>query len=224
MTTTTKILLVSVLVLLISTEVHGQSIKVVAGNTLAGAANGAVVGLGVMGLQNDAELTPLRIGVGIGTLYGIGMGIYDLAEMGIGSDLYQVEGIFNTADYSSIIVLLDTFYGGVAGSIVGVAISLIVDSPLREGIRVGGGIGVIGGFGFGLIDALSMSHKSGTFDPNFTSDRLAPGLINIVGSENINIGLFNPSLATNPYIEKGTERLQTKVSQTLDIANLRIYF
>lgn len=224
MTSTAKILFVTVLVLLIHTLAHSQSIKVVAGSTLAGAANGALIGLGVIGLQNDADLTPLRVGVGVGTLYGIGMGIYDVAEMGTGSDFYQVEGVFNTADYSSIIVLLDTFYGGVAGSIVGVAISLIVDSPLREGIRVGGGIGVIGGFGFGLIDALSLSHRSGTFDPNLASDRLAPGLINIVGSDNINIGLFNPSFTTNPYLEKGTERFRTRVSQTVEIATLRVYF
>jgi hypothetical protein len=224
MTNPAKIFLLSILILLVSVTAYGQSIKVVAGSTLVGASNGALIGLGVMGLNNDADLTPLRIGVGVGTLYGIGMGIYDISEMGTSNDFYQVEGIFNTTDYSSLIVLLDTFYGGVAGSVVGVAVSLIVNSPLRDGIRVGGGVGIIGGFAFGLLDAFTFSHKTGIFDPNIASSRLAPGLVNFIGSDNINMGLINPAFATTPVKNKGTGHYQSFTSQTLELANLRIYF
>lgn len=224
MTKIVKSLLLITVLFVSAGLLHGQSIKVVAGSTLAGATNGALVGLGVMGLNNDADLTPLRVGVGVGTLYGIGMGIYDITYMGTDVDFYQVEGIFNTADNSSLIVLLDTFYGGVAGSLVGVAFSLIVNSPLSDGIRIGGGVGVIGGFAFGMIDALNYSHRTGDFDPNIASSRLAPGIINLSGFENFNIGLLNPTITSMPMHDNISGNIRANFSQTIELANVRIYF
>ncbi|MCH8494938.1 MAG: hypothetical protein LAT57_04810, partial [Balneolales bacterium] len=110
-----KLFILVAIILSTSHVANAQALKVAAGNTLIGTANGAVIGLSVMGLKNDSDFTPVRFGIGAGTLYGLGVGVYDVSKMD-GLGFYYVEGLFNSTEYTSLIVLLDTFYGGVTGS------------------------------------------------------------------------------------------------------------
>ncbi|MEX0857288.1 MAG: hypothetical protein WD016_04035, partial [Balneolaceae bacterium] len=55
-------------------KAHSQTIELLAGNTLNGAMNGTLLGGATMAVTNNTDFAPLRVGVGLGTLYGIGMG------------------------------------------------------------------------------------------------------------------------------------------------------
>jgi hypothetical protein len=140
------------LVSLLDIRAEGQVLRVAAGNTLIGTANGALLGLSYMGLANDANLAPVRFGIGAGTLYGMGVGFSDAIQydrMGF----YSVEGMFNTAEYTTQIVLFDSFYGGVTGAVLGMALGLMANAHVGEYMRYGASTGVFLGFGFGLFDA-----------------------------------------------------------------------
>jgi len=91
-------LLIAFLFLLTSIT-NGQALKIAAGNTIIGTANGAAIGLSVMGLTNNADLTPLRFGIGAGTLFGLGVAAYDVSNLD-GLGYYYVEGLFNSTEYT----------------------------------------------------------------------------------------------------------------------------
>jgi hypothetical protein len=171
------------------TLAQAQALKVAAGNTLIGTANGALLGVSIMGLTNSSNLDPIRFGVGAGTLYGIGVAAYDMSRMD-GLGYYVVEGTFNATEYSTLIVMLDTFYGSVTGSVLGMAVSLMANESVVKGIQYGASSGAIVGFGFGLVDAFHLSNKQSSFistPVNATNQ----GLVQITGS-NFSLALINP--------------------------------
>lgn len=187
-----------------------QGLKSLAGNTLMGTANGTLLGLGAMALTDDADWAPIRIGIGMGTLYGLGVGVYDVSVYEVGSG-YRVQGMFNSANYTSMIVLLDTFYGGVTGGVVGTAMALMVNKPLVEGLQYGTGAGIWAGFAFGLVDAFYFS---------------SPGAGSLYSSLEVNAGesttvsFLQPNLYTSPLISNGRMAITQEIG--LDVAKVTI--
>jgi len=105
------------LVLLPSLMSMAQTRTVIGGNIVNSAITGTAVGLSVMGMQNDAEIAPLRIGLGSGILIGVGLAAYDLSDSE-GGELV-VSGVLNDGQNTSVILLLDTLYGGLWGQRLG---------------------------------------------------------------------------------------------------------
>lgn len=139
--------------------------------------NGAMLGSAVMGLQNSTEYKdPLRIGVGLGMLAGVGLAAYDLIQLENGRDL--VHGTFISGNNSSVVLIIDTIYGAVAGSVIGTAIILVANEPLTDGLQYGASLGAWAGFGFGLLDTFvlsrnrTMSPMGGQFDSAITQHGL----------------------------------------------------
>ncbi len=170
-----------------------QTIQLLAGNTLNGAMNGTLLGGASMAIANNDNFYPLQVGLGIGTLYGIGMGGYDIAK-GEGQEIL-VSGLFNDGNNSSIIVLLDTFYGAAAGSIIVTSIMLVANKPLIDGLQYGSGIGAWVGFGFGIFDTFILAKRTtspvaGLYQPNNN----ATGLVGIDLRNGASLGLLNPKL------------------------------
>jgi hypothetical protein len=150
------ILLVMALFLILPQQPAGaQGLRIIASNTAMGALNGAMLGGASMALANSDDLRPLRFGVGFGTLAGLGLGIHDLVQAHNGQ--YMINGVFNRANYTSQIILLDTFYGAAIGTMVGVAVTMIMDEKLIYGLQYGVGVGTWVGIAFGLLDAFAIS-------------------------------------------------------------------
>lgn len=137
-----------------------QTINTLGENTLNGALTGTLLGGASMALTDDTDFYPLQIGLGLGTLYGLGVGAYDLLQTGGNSGI--VSGIFNDGRNSTIIVLLDTFYGAAAGAVVATSVMLVANEPLVQGLQYGAGAGAIAGFGFGLFDTFVLADRSTT--------------------------------------------------------------
>ncbi|MCH8569223.1 MAG: hypothetical protein LAT67_13190 [Balneolales bacterium] len=131
-------------------ESHAQALNIVAGNTFMGVATGAALGGATMALVNDANYRPLTMGIGLGTIGGVGIGIYDMITMSSGM---RVHGLLNSSPTSGGIIFLDTLYGAGIGGLVGMAVALIGDSSIVSGIQYGSGAGAYAGFAFGLVDA-----------------------------------------------------------------------
>lgn len=155
----TTLLAVFVILLSFSKPTCAQSGKILALDTIIGAVNGSGLGLATMAITDDSHLGPVRVGFGAGTLYGLGLGIYDVTQQA-GSG-YMISGAFSSATNTAQIVAMDTFYGGLTGGIVGFAISLIGNTDMVKGLQYGAGYGTWAGFGFGLIDAFVISKQSG---------------------------------------------------------------
>lgn len=205
---------------------HAQSLKLAAGNTLIGTANGAIIGLSVMGLNDNTDWTPIRFGVGAGTLYGLGAGIYDVSQSD-GFGFYSVDGVFNSTEYSSLIALLDTFYGSVTGTVLGLAIALMADDDIVKFMQYGASAGAIGGFAFGLVDAFYLSSSSSTYVDRYDFNDVG-GLLQVVptaGMREFKLGLIQPTI----YQIKvpGSERFissNRQFSPGLQVAHLKIPF
>lgn len=196
--------------LLLTSGAQAQGLQSLATNTLMGTANGTLLGLGTMALTDNADWAPIRIGVGLGTLYGLGVGVYDISVYEIGSG-YRVQGMFNSANHSSMIVLLDTFYGGVTGGVVGTAMALLVNKPLVKGLQYGTGAGVWGGFAFGLADAFYFSSPgAGTLYSNLTME----------AGEATTISFLQPNLFTAPLVSNGQMAITQDIG--LDVAKVTI--
>lgn len=200
------------LLLSITAGSQAQGLQTLAGSTLVGSANGALLGLGTMALANSTHTGPIRIGIGTGTLYGLGIGAYDITarEVGLG---YRVEGMFNSANYSAMIVLLDTFYGGVTGSIVGTALQLMADKPLIDGIQYGSGVGLWGGFIFGLADVFLFSDPIPSF-----------GAVPIQAQpqQRVSVLVLQPTLLAAPSLQNGNAGL--RLEPAVDLARVTIRF
>ncbi|MEO1023654.1 MAG: hypothetical protein AAFW89_14005 [Bacteroidota bacterium] len=205
---------------IVSQSLSAQSVQIIGGNTLNGALNGLALGGAVMALTDDADLAPLRVGLGTGTLYGIGMGVYDVSYSK-GNQLL-VSGFFNDGNNSSIIILLDTVYGAGAGAIVVTAVMLVANEPLVDGIQYGAGIGAWAGFGFGLVDSFLLSKRTtaprtaSVFDPG-----QAPGLLT-AQFQNHSVGFVNPSMMRT--IEATNSTLSARIVPTVDLVNLKLNF
>jgi len=156
-------IIASVIILVLSSvfqpnKAAAQTINTLGENTLNGALTGTLLGGASMALTNDTDFYPLQVGLGLGTLYGLGVGAYDLLKSG--GNPTVVSGIFNDGNNSTIIVLLDTFYGAAAGAVVATSVMLVANEPLVQGLQYGAGAGAIAGFGFGLFDTFVLADRS----------------------------------------------------------------
>lgn len=141
---------------------QSQTLRILTINTASGALTGTALGTAVVALQDNSEidLYPVQFGMGMGTLMGLGTGIYDMSRSG-GQHGYYVQGLISRSGTTGSIILLDTAYGAATGTIVGVAISLMTQSPVVKGMQFGAAAGAWGGFAFGLVDAFVLSGSSG---------------------------------------------------------------
>jgi len=199
-----------------------QSLELVGGNTLNGAMNGVVLGGATMALQNSDNLRPIRIGLGAGTLYGMGVGVYDVSRTKKGQQFY-ISGMFNDGENSSIIVLLDTFYGAAAGAVIATSVSLIIQKPIVDALQYGSGIGAWAGFGFGLFDAFMLSDG-----PNYSTQTSIPqhnvgGLLTYSNNQkSIHLGMLNPTVVSQKKITSNT--ISTDFGTAVNAIELQIDF
>ncbi len=105
MQTIYKVAALSLLVIIITAAIHhpaqAQNFRIVTVNTFAGALTGTALGGATIALQNksDVDYYPLQFGVGMGTIFGLGVGFYDLSQATTGSG-YYVDGIISSAGAS----------------------------------------------------------------------------------------------------------------------------
>lgn len=199
---------------------NAQTVELLAGNTLNGAVQGTLLGGASMALTNSNDFAALRIGVGLGTLYGIGMGAYDITSGG-GQEVL-VSGLFNDGNNSSIIVLLDTFYGAALGSIVVVAVTLVANEPIVTGLQYGAGIGAWAGFGFGIFDTLILAERTYAPIASAATSNNASGLIGIAFENNTSLGFVNPTLIQTTSFS--TSDVTSRITPAVEMLNFRINF
>lgn len=216
--------LLALLILLISHGASfGQSLKILAGSAFNGAVTGSMLGGATMALQDDLNWNNVEFGVGGGIIGGVGLGIYDITRIQTG-DSYYVSGTFNDGESTSVIVLLDTFYGAATGALIGSAIMLMTDEYIVDGLQYGAGAGAWAGFGYGLIDGMVISSISsgGGYDGGYASD--AAGIINMnyktKNAGNWNVGLLSPDLLSQPELRQ--KELGVKHNLTLDVLNFKV--
>lgn len=176
--------------LLIQKNASAQTVDLLGGNVLNGAVTGTLLGVGVMGLQNSDDFSPLRIGLGAGILGGAGIAVYDIATLPQRQQFF-ISGLFNDGNNSSIIILLDTMYGIAGGAVLGSAVMLIQNKPIVEGLQYGGSAGVWAGFGLGLIDAFILSERNRDFTANALLNRSS--LLEF-DAGSVDIGIGEPAL------------------------------
>lgn len=204
-------------------KANSQTIELLAGNTLNGAMNGVILGGAAMGLNNSTDFDALRIGLGLGTLYGIGMGGYDVVTTEGGQIV--VSGLFNDGSNSSIIVLLDTFYGAATGSVIVTAMLLVANEPIIEGIQYGASIGAIAGFGFGLFDTLVLADRVTSplaYIPSSSFSQKASGIIGMNFSDKSSLGIINPAILNQPVVS--TSGISIQSNPIVELASFRLNF
>ena len=198
-----------------------QTIELLAGNTLNGAVNGTLLGGATMALTNDSDFAPLRVGVGLGTLYGVGVGAYDVASSK-GQQLI-VQGLLNDGNNTSIIVLLDTFYGAAAGAIITTSVMLVANEPLLDGLQYGAGVGAWVGFGVGLIDAFVLSERiTPTTSAMISPSPDADGFVGIQFDNKTSVGFISPALTTTYQV--GASGLSRTYNPSINVLNLKVNF
>ncbi|MFU8813370.1 MAG: hypothetical protein ACNA78_10420 [Balneolaceae bacterium] len=151
-------------------QTKAQTTDLLAGNILNGAITGSILGLSVMGLQDDGDFGPLRVGLGAGILAGGAFAVYDLTTLPQGQQFF-ISGTFNDGNNSSIILLLDTIYGAALGAVLSSAVMLIADEPQVDGLQYGSSIGAWVGFGFGLFDTFVLAQRNRDFMASKLLDR-----------------------------------------------------
>lgn len=199
---------------------QAQILKVLVTDTFLGTFNGALLGGGTMALANNSNPAPLRYGVGFGTLYGMGLGAMDVSSIKSGKP-YRRESSLNTDGSNAQIILLDTFYGGAAGAVVGFAISLIANKQVARGLQYGSGAGVWAGFGFGILDAFYFSKPTG--DPS-QADVLPAGSSGLIhlGNKKASLSLIQPvTIVTGKPTAYGFKRT---IQAGLQVARIHISF
>lgn len=216
-----SLLLILFLSVIPLSQVKAQTVELVAGNVLNGAIQGTLLGGASMAVTNDTDFAYLRVGIGLGTLYGIGIAAYDLSYGG-GREIL-VSGLFNDATNSSAIVLLDTFYGAALGSVIVTSVMLVANEPIVQGLQYGAGIGAWVGFGFGLFDAYALSQRSTSpLIPSATGPTSASGLVGVSFSNGTSFGFINPSLKKT--LIPSSNGPQAKLATALDFVNFKINF
>ncbi|MEX2478622.1 MAG: hypothetical protein WD357_09315 [Gracilimonas sp.] len=203
-------------------KAEAQTIELLAGNTLNGTVNGTLLGGATMALNNNPDFAPLRVGVGLGTLYGIGVGAYDVVSSG-GQQLV-VSGLFNDGNNTSIIVLLDTFYGAAAGAVIASSIMLIAEEPLIDGLKYGSATGAWVGFGVGVIDAFVLAERvtPSVASLNNNNRNVADGLVGIQLNQKNSIGLISPSMTSTYKVDESN--LYQQFNPTLNLVNYTFNF
>ncbi len=212
-------------------KVNAQSVQIFSSSTLNGALNGITLGAASMFVSNAKvnapfnknldDLYPIQLGLGLGTLYGIGLGTYDVVS-GEGRNIL-VSGFFNDGKNSSIIVLMDTFYGAAAGGLIALSLSLVVNEPLIDATKYGLGLGAFIGFGFGIIDISVLSERSSEpLSMHKSSSTTADGLASISFENGASIGLLNPSIFNS--LELSSTKFSQKYNPTIEFVNLKFNF
>jgi hypothetical protein len=209
-------LLLLVILFIFNSESKAQHIELLGGNVLNGAVTGSILGAATMGLQNSDDFTPLRVGLGAGTIAGAGVAIYDIVTLPRGQQFY-ISGVFNDGTNTSIIILLDTFYGAAAGAILGSAGMLIADEPILDGLQYGASIGAWVGFGFGLMDALIIARRNRDFIGSSLLNRRS--LIE-TRYENATIGFGQPGLISHAEFSNGS--ITTSHQPVMGVVSLRV--
>lgn len=184
------LLLIPILFLLHCNRGEAQALELFGGNIVNGAVTGTAVGAALMGLKNSGEIDPLRVGLGAGILAGTAIAIYDLATLPQGQSFF-ISGIFNDGENSTIIILLDTLYGALAGVGIGSAVVLINNSSFLKGIQYGASVGALGGLALGIADSFFIAERNRDFiaQSPFTNS----SLINLTFGYS-EIGLIRPEL------------------------------
>lgn len=204
-----------------TSTVKAQTVQLLAGNALNGAMNGTLLGGASMAIANNDDFYPLQVGLGLGTLYGIGMGGYDITK-GSGKEVL-VSGLFNDGNNSSIIVLLDTFYGAAAGSIIVTSIMLVANEPLIDGLQYGAGIGAWAGFGFGIFDAFVLAKTTTSPIANiYQPTNNASGLVGLDLENGSSLGFINPSIIQT--IELTPTSFSRSFNPGVELVNFRFNF
>ncbi|MGM0547408.1 MAG: hypothetical protein ACQEST_11885 [Bacteroidota bacterium] len=199
-------------------SVKAQSIELLGGSTLNGAMNGVLLGGATMALQNSNEFRPVEVGLGAGTLYGIGLGAYDMSQIDKGEQFY-ISGTFNDGTNRSIIVLLDTIYGATGGMVVGTSLTLIMQEPVSKGLQYGAGAGAWVGLGFGLIDAFALSEKPGNLQAS--APQSVSGLLTYRNAgKSFEIGMVNPHLIEQKQLS--TNEFQNSYSPAINVLELQL--
>lgn len=215
-------LLIVGLVIGTSFSAKAQSIELLGGNTLDGAMNGVILGGATMAIKNTDNMKPVQVALGAGTLYGMGVGIYDVSHGTKGQQFY-ISGTFNDGENSTIIVLLDTFYGTATGAIIASSVSLIIQEPLLDALQYGSGIGAWAGFGFGLFDAFLMSKGGSNALQARASQSDISGLLTYTNqSRSLQVGMLNPELITQKKIN--SRSIELDYSPAVDLVNLQVHF
>lgn len=202
---------------------YAQTIELLAGNTLNGAVNGTMLGGATMALTGETDFRPLQVGLGLGTLYGLGMGAYDVTTGG--GNRVLVSGLFNDGDNTSIIVLLDTFYGAAAGTIIATSVMLVADEPIIEGLKYGSSVGAWVGFGVGLIDVFMFSDRMTPTSASLrTPTNTADGLVAIHLNNRTSVGLVSPTVLNTYKSDAGGLGLTREVNPAVNLVNLNLRF
>lgn len=172
-----------------------------------------------MALTNNSDFRPVQVGVGLGTLGGMGIGVYDASQ-----NSGFVQGTFNTVSSTGYIVLVDTFYGVVTGTVVGVAVSLLGNYRIVSGAQYGAGAGAWAGFTFGLVDAFYLSRETANGIDYFSSQqsRNSNGLIQWQPGNSTRVGFLNPSVYTFPEIENQSLTVNPRFG--MEFANVSLNF
>lgn len=191
----TLLCLISLICLYKPDKARSQVLKVLASNTFSGTINGAILGGATMALTNNGDYAPIRFGVGMGTLTGMGVGIYDVSN-----NPGYIQGTFNTLSNSGYVILIDTFYGAATGTVVGVAISLLGNNRIIQGAQYGVGAGAWGGFAFGLVDAFYLSQSGPNVDYFSNKVDRSSGLIKWQTGHNSQVEFINPSIYNFPEL------------------------
>lgn len=198
-----------------------QSIELLAGNTLNGAINGVLLGGATMALQNSNDFGPVRVGLGSGILYGIGMGVHDISQTSKGQQFY-ISGTFNDGTNTSILVLLNTIYGAAGGAVIASSISLIFQKPFAETLQYGTGTGAWVGFGFGIMDAFVFS-----VGPDFSQQELTLSQKDVSGlltysnaSQSVKVGMLSPEWVVQKELSSSSYAVSYKPS--LNVLELKI--
>jgi len=211
-----KPLLLLLALSVIYSESKAQTFEILGGNMLNGAVTGTILGAATMGLQNSNDFTPLRIGVGVGTIIGTGIAIYDVSSLPQGEQLF-ISGVFNDGMNSSIIILLDTFYGAAGGAILASAGTLIANRPVVEGLQYGSSIGAWVGFGFGLIDAFSFARRNRDF---IGAGLLERSSLLQANYDKVSIGFGTPSIVSISDYSEGS--IKTRLRPVLGVVSLKV--
>jgi len=201
-----------------SYQPKAQSLELIGGNIVNGAVTGTILGTAVMGLQNSNNFAAFRVGLGAGILGGSGLAIYDVATLPKGQQFFK-SGVFNDANNSSVIVLLDTIYGAGLGAALGSAIMLIGNESIIDGLQYGASAGAWAGFGFGIVDSFMLAENN----RDLISNRLIPasGLFELTGN-NTDIGFFKPGIVETKTVSNGN--LKQNLSLALTIFNVKHRF
>ena len=211
--------------------VQAQTVQILANNTLNGVINGVALGGASMLIadkkvnapftKNLDDLYALQVGFGLVTLYGVGMGAYDVVS-GSGNDIL-LSGFFNDATNSSAIVLMDTFYGAAAGTLISLSITLLSENPQAKDIKTGAGVGAWVGFGFGLFDTFVLAKRSAAPSYVFNSKpQSASGIMALSVNENTSLGFINPKMITTTVLNADTFGVNQNVA--VDLVNFRLNF